>query len=170
MLCQLGITAAIVAASFYSEALGGIREVKDDDGTITTEAEDGLVQKIWIPSAILAVLSILTLYFYHLSPEEGKTVGRPLQVVVPANYIVGLIFTVSMSMVVSKLSIAAETSNPGIVFEAVALTTAAVLGITIFAFTKFSSVEGAGELSIIAPLLSATATVFGVGALFVFGP
>jgi hypothetical protein len=169
LLCQLGITAAIVAASFYSEALGGIREVKDDDGTITTEAEDGLVQKIWIPSAISAVLSILALYFVRV-PEEGKTVGRPLQVVVPANYIVGLIFTVSMSMVVSKLSIAAETSNPGIVFEAVALTTAAVLGITIFAFTKFSSVEGAGELSIIAPLLSAAATVFGVAALFVFGP
>ena len=57
--------------------------------------------------------------------------------VVPINYILLAIFTVSMSIPLAKVSLAAQSSNPGVVVEAFALLSAAVLGITIYAFTGF---------------------------------
>lgn len=57
--------------------------------------------------------------------------------VVPINYILLAIFTVSISIPMAKVSLAAQSSNPGVVVEAAALLCAAVLGITIYAFTGF---------------------------------
>lgn len=57
--------------------------------------------------------------------------------VVPINYILLAIFTVSCSIPFSKIALAAQASSPGVVIEAFALVSAAVLGITIYAFTGF---------------------------------
>lgn len=54
--------------------------------------------------------------------------------------------------------------------EAAALTTAAVLGITIFAFTGLKEVPGMKSISFIGPGLSAIGLIFGVTAFFVFAP
>jgi FtsH-binding integral membrane protein len=90
--------------------------------------------------------------------------------VVPYNYTLLLIFTICSSLAVSKISLAAQAGNPGVVFEAVALTAAAVLGITIFAFTGFKKMEGVQKISMIGPGLSAIGLVFGVASFFVFAP
>merc|ERR1711908_30781 len=80
------------------------------------------------------------------------------------------IFTFFTSIVYSKISLAAQAANPGVVIEAASLTTAAVLGITIFAFTKLKEVPGAKNISFIGPGLSAIGLIFGVTAFFVFAP
>lgn len=50
------------------------------------------------------------------------------------------------------------------------LTSAAVMGITIFAFTKFRTLGGVEEISMIGPGLSAIGLIFGVTSFFVFAP
>ena len=84
--------------------------------------------------------------------------------VVPINYTLLAIFTLATSVMVAKISLA---SKPQLVFEAFVLTTAAVLGITIFAFTSFRKIDGVKEFSIMAPALSAVGLIFAVSGLFV---
>ena len=90
--------------------------------------------------------------------------------VVPYNYTLTLIFTVCCSVAVSKISLAAQAGSPGVVFEALALTAAAVLGITIFAFIGFRKLDGMKTISMIGPGLSAIGLLFGVASFFVFAP
>jgi FtsH-binding integral membrane protein len=90
--------------------------------------------------------------------------------VVPYNYALTFIFTFCTSIAVSKISLAASVENEGVVFEAVTLTSAAVMGITIFALTKFRNIDGVEDISMIGPGLSAIGLVFGVTSFFVFAP
>jgi len=90
-----------------------------------------------------------------------------MHMVVPYNYILLSLFTVSISVCVAKIAAASE---PQIVFEAFCLTTAAVVGITVFAATSFTKIDGVKEFSIMAPLLSAVGMIFAVTGLFVFVP
>jgi len=89
---------------------------------------------------------------------------------VPFNYALLLAFNVFFSVCIAKISLASQAGAPGVVFEAMCLTAAASLGITIFAFTGLKEVEGVKEISFIAPGLSAIGLVFGVAAIFVFAP
>lgn len=98
--------------------------------------------------------------------DDGKlkSGGKPFHMVVPINYTLLAIFTLATSVMVAKISLA---SKPQLVFEAFVLTTAAVLGITIFAFTSFRKIDGVKEFSIMAPALSAVGLIFAVSGLFV---
>jgi FtsH-binding integral membrane protein len=87
--------------------------------------------------------------------------------VTPHNYILLSLFTICISVCVAKI---AAASSPQIVFEAFCLTTAAVIGITVFAVTSFRKFEGVDKVSIIAPALSAVGMIFAVTGLFVFLP
>lgn len=130
----------------------------------------GLIQTIWIPAAIFAVVSILALIFGTAgTTEEGGDApnGRPMHMVVPYNYILLTVFTICTSIMVAKI---AAASKPQLVFEAFCLTTAAVIGITIFALTSFKKIEGVEKFSIMAPALSAVGMIFAVTGLFVFLP
>lgn len=131
-----------------------------------------------MPCAIGAVVTLLVLVCGSSGgkvDEDGNPVAGelpiPLHMAVPYNYTLLFIFTILSSVVVSKISLASQQGAPGVVFEAFALTAAAVIGITIFAFTGLKDPDsGIVELSFIAPGLSALALVFGVAAFFVFGP
>jgi FtsH-binding integral membrane protein len=91
---------------------------------------------MWIPFAILSIVSVLALVCGTSGGTEEKP-GTPFHLVVPINYALLLVFTISTSMVVSKISLAAQADRPGVVLEAVMLTAAAVLGITMYAVTGF---------------------------------
>ena len=187
LLSQLALTALIVAAALNVDSLRGcgygasdtnspkvyVNKCIDDNG-IESEPT-GLISKMWVPMAIGAAVSLFVLICVPIgasADDNGQvlSVGKPIHMVVPYNYSLLLVFTICTSMVVSKISLAAQASNPGIVLEAVALTTAAVLGITIFAFTGFKDVPGVHEVSFIGPSLSAIGLIFGVTAFFVFAP
>lgn len=126
-----------------------------------------LVQTIWVPAIIFAVISILALIFGSAGGSDDQEYGRPMHMVVPYNYILLGIFTVCISICIAKI---ANASEPQIVFEAFCLTTAAVIGITAYAMTGLKKVKGIENFSIMAPALSAVGLIFGVTGLFVFLP
>jgi FtsH-binding integral membrane protein len=172
LLCMLGLTAVIIGASLKVDSLRGCEYgagteaydyVCDDEDAVYTEK--GLIGKIWVPAAIGAVISLLILYFVPIGAD-----GKPIHMVVPYNYTLTLIFTVCCSVAYSKISLAAQAGSPGVVLEAFVLTAAAVLGITIFAFTGFRKLDGVDKISFIGPGLSAIGLLFGVASIFVFAP
>jgi FtsH-binding integral membrane protein len=179
LLSMLGLTAVIVASSLKIDSLRGCEHgagapgdaVVYDDQCGIDGNEKGLIGKLWISCAIGAIVSLLTLYCASLGADEEKSLlGKPIHMVVPYNYALLLVFTLCTSVCVSKISLSASKGNPGVVFEAVTLTSAAVLGITIFAFTGFDKIDGAKEISFIGPALSAIGLIFGVTSFFVFAP
>merc|ERR1719197_122522 len=90
-----------------------------------------------------------------------------MHMVVPYNYALLSLFTMCVSVCVAKIAAASE---PQIVFEAFCLTTAAVIGITVFAVTSFREFKDVDKISIMAPGLSAVGMIFAVTGLFVFLP
>jgi hypothetical protein len=101
--------------------------------SITNESVQGLVKAIWVPAAIVAVITILALVF-GTADQDDETApnGRPMHMVTPYNYILLGLFTMCISICASKI---AAASSPQIVFEGFCLTTAAVVAITVFAVT-----------------------------------
>lgn len=175
------MTAVIVAASLNVGFLRGCdygndKESYDNICDGDDDPTKGLIPKIWVPCAIGACITLLTLICgtYGGKTDDDDNVvelPKPLHMTVPINYVLLFMFTFFTSVIVSKISLAAQASAPGVVFEAVALTSAAVLGITIFAFTNLRGKDsGIYEMSYIAPGLSAIGLVFAVAAFFVFGP
>jgi FtsH-binding integral membrane protein len=69
--------------------------------------------------------------------EEKHKQGIPLHMATPYNYILLCLFTICVSIMVAKI---ASATDKQIVFEGFVLTTAAVIGITIFAVTGFREV------------------------------
>jgi hypothetical protein len=55
----------------------------------------------------------------------------------PVNYVILSLFTFCTSIVVAKISIAAESKSQGIVPMTASLTAAGTMGITIYAFNGF---------------------------------
>ena len=133
LLCQLAFTAIFVGASISSDPIGK------------------LVQTIWVPAAIVAVISILALVFGTADVDEEKNQpnGRPMHMVVPYNYVLLSLFTVCVSVCIAKIAAASE---PQIVFEAFCLTTAAVVGISVFAVTSFRKFKDVDKVSVMAPI------------------
>lgn len=187
LFCQLAFTSIIIAASLNVDALRGCeygagREAKGLTFSYESFCGDGenpeqksKIAQLWIASAIGAIVCLLTLVCVPVGQEKddegGITkLGKPIHMVVPYNYTLLFIFTFFSSIVYSKISLAAQASNPGVVIEAASLTTAAVLGITIFAFTGFKETQGKKTISFIGPGLSAIGLIFGVTAFFVFAP
>ena len=177
---MLFVTAVIICATLNNSALKGCEYGGPKwENICRDEKPDGLIPKIWMPCAIGAVVTLLVLVCGTSGGKYDEDTGQPiagelpqpLHMVVPYNYTLLSIFTILSSVVVSKISLASQQGAPGVVFEASALTAAAVIGITIFAFTGLKDQDnGIYELSFIAPGLSALALVFGVAAFFVFGP
>jgi FtsH-binding integral membrane protein len=77
------------------------------------------------------------------------------------------LFTASTSIVVARISF---IFRGGVVIQAVSLTAAAVLGITISAFTWFKDVDGVRVVSFVAPALSAIAAIFALALFFFVAP
>ena len=90
-----------------------------------------------------------------------------MHMVVPYNYVLLSLFTVCVSVCIAKIAAASE---PQIVFEAFCLTTAAVVGISVFAVTSFRKFKDVDKVSVMAPGLSAVGMIFAVTGLFVFLP
>lgn len=182
LFSMLGCTIVIIGASLNNDALrgceygGGANPTPGKwDETCGGDAEDGLIAKLWIPCAVIAIVSLVLLVTVPIGREQNEdgevtNPGKPLHMSVPYNYALLVVFTLCTSIVYAKISLAAQAGNPGVVFEAFALTCAAVMGITIFAITKFRDIDGVQEISMIGPGLSAIGLVFGVTAFFVFAP
>ena len=119
--------------------------------SISSDPIGKLVQTIWVPAAIVAVISILALVFGTADVDEEKNQpnGRPMHMVVPYNYVLLSLFTVCVSVCIAKIAAASE---PQIVFEAFCLTTAAVVGISVFAVTSFRKFKDVDKVSVMAPI------------------
>ena len=142
---------------------------KPDNWDDTMETPN-ISNNVWISAAIIAISSVLALYCIKLPCGDANSPKKALHITFPINYILCAIFTLSFSVVICKISVAINHSNPGVVFEAYCLTVAAFLGITIYAFTGLQKQEGLKEITYLTPMLSAVGLVFGLGMVFVFGP